>query len=348
MKTYKVDLDYEASLFDPNYLEDSPANLKIIREFEYVFFLIEKEKSILKNLKEYELTYLNSLRDQGFVIPDFNPKAIYYENWWGFHHNRSIEQKLNSKLTSALIAQKNNWGFKEGEIVETLEELKDHLSKFPKQENWIIKRPYSFSGIGHYQFNSQDLKENALTKILTEKVLLEPVYDRVFDIGTTFVIKDGKILESFMVENFNSKSGGFKGGAGSSDVDKFKKYIQHKFSFSLDELEAITKKIAFIYLEMGAVSNIQIDSFVYRDHEGLKLYPLVEVNYRKTMGLVIQSLAKKHPEADWVEWRIESAKKLQNDPLGSTWIRLSPLGNHFQSFLDIFLIKPKNQLPSLF
>ena len=62
MKTYKVDLDYESFLFDSNYTEDSVANLKIIREFEYIFFLVNQENCILKNARDYEKNYLNKLK----------------------------------------------------------------------------------------------------------------------------------------------------------------------------------------------------------------------------------------------------------------------------------------------
>ncbi len=333
MKTYKVDLDYEASLFDLNYTEDSSSNQKIIREFEYVFFLVEKEKAILKNLKSYEKKYLDHLKSLGFVIPEFNSGATQYEYWWGHRHNREIERMLNSKLTSASLANENNWGFQEGAIVETIEQLTDHLAKYPNRSEWIINRPHSFSGIGHYQFDSHSLDESILTKILTEKVLLEPVYKRIFDIGTTFVVKNGMIQRQFMVENFNSEKGSFKGGAGSSDVNKFKKYIFEKYSYSLDDLEKTTQLIAQTYLNMGAESNIQIDSFIYSEKGELKLYPLVEVNYRKTMGLVIQSLADKFNNSKFIEWRIELAKT----SLDPSWIKLSPEGNRFHSYLKQFV-----------
>jgi hypothetical protein len=61
MKTYKVDLDYESFLFDPNYLENSAPSQKIIREFEYVFFIINKESTVLKNIRNYDKNYLNKL-----------------------------------------------------------------------------------------------------------------------------------------------------------------------------------------------------------------------------------------------------------------------------------------------
>ena len=336
LKTYKMNLDYEVSLFDPDYVEDSPGNQKIIKEFEYVFFLANKENTILKNYKTYEISYLEKLIKMGFIIPKLIPGALTFDFWWGPNQHKELEQVLNSKLTSAKLARLNGWGFEEGTIIENLDELKSHLNQFPHREKWIIKHPNSFSGIGHTQFRADAFDEPSLLKILKGKVLLEPVYERVFDIGTTFEISDGIIKRQFMVENFNAQSGGFKGGAGSSDADKFKKYIFKKYSYSLEDLEKITYKIAKAYLELGASSNIQIDSFVYREEGKLKLYSLVEVNYRKTMGLVIQSLAEKYPTAAWIEWKIIPAKILKTNPLGSDWIELSPQGNYFQSFIKTY------------
>ncbi len=337
MKTYKVDLDYESFLFDPNYIENSPASLKIIREFEYVFFLINKENCILKNSRSYDKNYLNKLRGMDFVIPELKAEATNAESWWGNRHDYATEQILNSKLTSAKLAQENNWGFFHGALVKNTSEIEEHLKKYPEYINWIIKRPYSFSGIGHYQFKSDTLNKFILDKILVGEVLLEPLYKRVFDIGTTFIAKNGIIERQFMVENINSPHGGFKGGVGSCNVDKFKKYISGKYDFSLEELENTTKEIANAYLKLGAINNIQIDSFVYEEDGKLKLYPLVEVNYRKTMGLVIQSLADKYPECDRITWFVKSQKEISDEgdfyALNGEMTRLSPEGTHFMSYL---------------
>lgn len=337
MKTYKVDLDYESFLFDPNYIEDSPASLKIKREFEYVFFLINKENCVLKNSRLYDKNYLNKLKGLDFVIPELNPEAKNAESWWGNRHDYAIEQVLNSKITSAKLAQKNNWGFFHGALVKNTTEIEEHIKKWPVYKNWIIKRPHSFSGIGHYQFKSDTLNKFILNKILVGEVLLEPLYKRVFDIGTTFVVQNGIIQRQFMVENINSLHGGFKGGVGANNVDKFKKYINEKYAFSLDELEKSTQKIAQAYLALGAVNNIQIDSFVYEEDGKLKLYPLVEVNYRKTMGLVIQSLADKYPECERITWFVKSQKEITEEnsfyTANGEMTRLSPDGTHFMSYL---------------
>lgn len=340
MKTYKVDLDYESFLFDSNYTEDSVSNLKIIREFEYIFFLVNKNECTLKNARDYEKNYLNKLKTLDFFIPQFNPRATNAISWWGNRHNYSTEQILNSKITSAELGVKNNWGFYCGAIVKSSDEVEDHVKKFPQYKNWIIKRPHSFSGIGHYQFNSDNMNKFIMSKTIQGEVLLEPLYKRVFDVGTTFVIEDGIINRQFMVENINSANGGFKGGVGASSLDKFKKYILEKYDYDLSELEETTKDIAQKYLDMGAINNIQIDSFVYEEDGHLKLYPLVEVNYRKTMGLVIQALADKYPDCKNVEWVIRTKKEIDEDTdfyKRCELIRLSPDGTHFQTYLKKIL-----------
>jgi len=106
-----------------------------------------------------------------------------------------------------------------------------------------------------------------------EKLLLEPRYTRVFDIGTTFEIVRGSIVRQFMVENFIGASGAFEGGAGCSSMEKFKAYILRKYSYSLDELQQTTENIAQEYLKRGAESNIQIDSFIYVDSDGIPSIP---------------------------------------------------------------------------
>ena len=339
MKTYKVDLDYESFLFDPNYIENSPSSLKVIKEFEYIFFLVNQEFCVLKNSRSYDKNYLNKLKSLGFIIPELNPHATNPTSWWGNRHNYEIEQMLNSKITSAKIAQENNWGFFQGALIKNIEELTAHLKNNPHYNNWIIKRPHGFSGIGHYQFKSDNINHFILNKILVDVVLLEPMYDRIFDIGTTFVIEKGTISRQFMVENNNAVNGGFKGGTGASSVDKFKKYVFEKYNYSLNELEAVTKKIAESYLQLGAMNNIQIDSFVYSDNGELKLYPLVEVNYRKTMGLVIQSLADKYSNNKYVTWFVKSQKEISDEKdfytSNGEMFRLSPEGVHFMSYLKL-------------
>lgn len=342
MQTYRVDLDYESYLFDSKYLENSEKYLKIIREFEYVFFLINQEKCILKNSKNYSKNYLKKLENLSFIIPKLDPYATNEIAWWGNRHDYFLEQKLNSKITSATIALKNGWGFSKGAIVENINEVIKHIEKYQEVETWILKSPYGFSGSGFYQFNSRNLNKFILEKVLNEQRLLEPFHERVFDIGSTLIIQDKKIKRYFMVENFNSVMGSFRGGAACKDPLNFKNYIFKKYNFSLDELEKIILTVGEEYLKLGATGNLQIDSFIYLENNELKLYPLVEVNYRKTMGLVIQSLADKFLESSRIEWIIKTKKEIKED-LGFydpsfDLTRLSPDDSYFSSYLKKYLL----------
>lgn len=343
LQTYHVDLDYESYLFNKDYYPQSDESLKIIKEFEYVFFLVNKDPCILNHFREYDKNYLKKLRENHFFIPELCLKGNDEKSqpWWGHHHNFTIEQYLNSKLTSAEIAMKNCWGFKNGAIVTNAKDIRSHIEKNLNIKKWIIKKPFSFSGIGHYQFQSDKFNDFLISKMIEGPVLLEPLLDRKFDIGTTFIVENGKILKQFMVLNYNNKSGGFRGGIGASSVDKFKKYMLDFLNYDIDPLVIQTQAIAQHYLDLGAQKNIQIDSFVYLDEitNNLETYVLCEVNYRKTMGLVIQSLAEKYSDKDFIEWHVRTPKEIKLDEdfyKTGTMLRLSPDGTHFQSYLRYF------------
>lgn len=335
MPVYEIDLDYEASLYDPAYNSQSAHSLKTIKEFEYIFFLLNQQKCTLKNKREYTSDYLNHLRQLGFTIPLLNPNAENAIPFWGHHHDRKIEQMLNSKLLSCEIAKNNEWGFEKGAIVTSLEELEKHLKFFPEIASWILKSPVSFSGIGHYSFQVAQLNQKILEEKLKGPMLLEPRFDRLFDIGTTLVISEGEVKAVFMVENFNSAHGAFRGGMACTSNENFLKQIKLKYEFDLSELYEIALAIGKEYIRRGARHNVQIDSFIYKEAGKLKLYPLVEVNYRKTMGLVLSALADKFADDKYIEWKIFSKKELAEVKLPAHAIELSPAGNTFRSFLIV-------------
>jgi hypothetical protein len=197
-------------------------------------------------------------------------------------------------------------------------------------KKYILKSPFSFSGIGHILFE----KEQTPLIQFHQPYLLEPVYDRVFDLGITFEMQDAKLTRMFIVENFNNAKGSFKGGMGAQSVEDFISIIQNKYQFNLKPHLEKYREIFDEYLKLGATNNVQIDSFVYRDEfdGSLKLYQLVEVNYRKTMGLVIQNLAEHFP-AKYIEWRITHTSEFENQ---KDFIKLSPENNKFNSYLRLY------------
>ena len=330
MKTFLVNLDYEAFLFGPNYNAQSSKNIAAIKEFEYVFFLVNKDICRLKNYKNYSQNYLDKLKELGFFIPEFSSEDNKVENWWGKKTNLELEKKLNSKLTSCEIARKYGWGFLDGKVVSNLEEVNSHIENLPHSK-FLLKSPFSFSGIGHSYFE----KGNVPLVKFNSELLLEPVYNRVCDIGYTYVQENGNYISDFLVLNFNNEKGSFKGGMGFKNIQLALDFISTEYGFNFSEIEINNyKKIVDIYKNLGAKENIQIDSFIYKDElsNKLKLYQLVEVNYRKTMGLIINSLCE-HFNRNRIEFRITHTGQFEND---SNWIKLSPEDNKFNSYIRLF------------
>ena len=306
---------------------------------------------LCRRQRSYDEKYLEHLRQLGFEIPSimvhesslssFSASAsssghIIVRPFWGHHHDACVERLLNSKVTSARLAKEKGWGFHKDHstFVRTYEDVVTHVQKYHKVDRWLLRRPLYSAGIGQKMFFASTFTRDMLAKYLKcddsdndenddhALVLLEPFYTRVVDIGTTFVIdSNGDILRQFLVENYIAESGGFIGGTAAATYEVFKMYIERKYRFyDLDALMEMTKEIVKCYIEMGARGNVQIDSFVYKyiedgvsDNLVMRIYPLVEVNYRKTMGLVIQRLADMHTSNDsfqYVEWKLIPKKQL--------------------------------------
>lgn len=300
-----INLDYESYLFDSHYHENADQFVKTNREFEYVYFPFARSSDELLVHEEFSNEDLEHYHQLGFEIPKMILKKrrnIHrpIDYWWGKKHNKELEIFLNSKDTSCSIAKKFSWGFKEGAKIDSLADLRKHLETYPKIEEWILKNPHGMSGKGHYLFSrSQTIPEH----IIKSRTLLEPLYKRVLDLGTTYEIENGKIKNKFHVINFNDHIGQFKGAGTTRDLDFWKNLFNDVLKVGYEKVTATLDEIANIYLQYQPQNNIQIDSFFYLDDKNeICFYPLVEVNCRKTMGLVVHELSKKHPEL-FCEWR---------------------------------------------
>lgn len=101
----------------------------------------------------------------------------------------------------------------EGAIIRSFQEVQCHVSQHPEVEQWLLKKPHFFSGIGQKYFYTDRYDEGLLAQFTGgDPVLLEPYHTRVCDIGTTFVLERGCLQRVFMVENTISEAGSFLGG----------------------------------------------------------------------------------------------------------------------------------------
>lgn len=326
--SYKCNIDYEFDLFE---ISKRPKNL--VREFEYLFLLCSN-KPLLSNIN-YSADYLEHLKRIGFDIPLITTQSSRSRNWWGELSNIPLEQNLNSKITSYNISKKLNMIHPSSAIVSSNEELASHMGNHD-YEDWILKDPYLFSGKGFKYFRK---KEKPLIK---NEVLVEAHLDRVCDIGTIV----GKDNYSQHI-NFVDSLGGYKGSLSDENKEIISCEDKNKIELIIDE-----------YLQLGAKSQFCIDSFYYIENKQEIFNPLVEVNYRKSMGYITHKL-REFIQSKLGLFFIIPSKKLPyslnayeeiQEEIGDAML-LSPKNNYFCSFFvageDIKAIKSKIKCETL-
>ena len=310
----RFNLDYEFDLFDfhkDNQKEKNKIS-QMAKEFEYVYFFIEKSKSTLRNLRPYPDDYLDYLKTIGLMVPQFTDNSkVIMNNWWGSLKNKKLEKELNSKETSTQFALKYDYCHPATGIVKSKEEFFNHLEKHPYLQ-WVSRSAYSSGGYGIFKFKKDDLFlnkyfENKIEKFLLKgPMVLEPKLERILDIGITLDLENE--LNYFFTQNFVSDLGSFKGGLVFSNSDLLSTVFSNNQEI-MDSYEIFLKKLKSYYIDKGAIGTIQVDSFLYKENKKIKCYPLVEVNYRKTMGLVLKNFESFLPEKGIGGWYLFNRKE---------------------------------------
>ena len=125
--------------------------------------------------------------------------------------------------------------------------------------------------------------------------------------------------------------------------------ISENFQINFEDILETEKKISEIYNHLGNKKIIQIDSFIYKENNLIKFYPLVEVNARKSMGFFVNKLKRFLPKNGvglFLSLNTSKLNKVQNfqerqDSLGDLLfsknnktgiIPLSPMDGFLNSF----------------
>lgn len=287
----QVNFDFEFSLFEKNYIQNEKAR-KLNQELEYIYFFCADKNSCFCPSKNYQSDYLDYLTSLDIKLPKMDcsfPKR----NWWGNDEDKDLARYLNSKITSTEIAQVNGLNPKGVIVIKDFGELLKHLEQFDIKK-WICRDPFAMAGTNSLIFEKQELQDHKkfiLKKLENSPVILAPYFSRLMDLG--FIFED----EIFNVTwNLNTKSGRFKGGIIFENTNSLANLIQDHFKMDFWNILEIEKKIAQIYNELGNKGIIQIDSFIYKEEDFIKFYPLVEVNARKSMGYFINKLKRFLPK----------------------------------------------------
>ncbi len=257
---FRVNLDFDAALSRNN---KNFKNEKFLKELEYIFFLVNNGSNVtLCSQNKYSNKYLSHLHDLGFTIPNIDDNITNYINWWGNLENFEQVKETNSKCALAKwhrpLADK---------IIRSKEDLEESFPTFYRPDQ-------TFSGIGNKVLNS--VKD-------FERLGFPGVQSRYVKVVKTFgVTYDFKNNDYFIVENFVSDKGEFKGG----------RLIQiNELPISFD-LEKYINDIKEHIPEALLNNKIQFDNMIYLENSETKICPIVEINYRRTMGEVIMNITK--------------------------------------------------------
>ncbi|PIK13926.1 hypothetical protein [Halobacteriovorax sp. JY17] len=264
---YHLNLDYE------NFLSGSSKKIKGASWFDHIFFFINtNEKSILKTTYKFSEEYLEHLLSLNLLSNKVSYKGASIP-WWGKCVDLEKEKFFNSKISMTELGIREGW-IPIPSVITKNEAIKKLT--YPM----IARAEWGFSGRGVSVIrNLEDIEKISTTSVFSQFV------EKYKDYGVTFNLNDKSF---FIIENYIDQYGQFKGGELKSIDDSI-----GGENFKI--LEVIRDKLA----SLGAKDSIQIDTFTYKDG----FHPFVEVNYRKTMGLMAHSLNRIFPEK-FVYWGI--------------------------------------------
>lgn len=271
-----VNFHYENQLFDTSLTEFQIK--KINKNFEYIALLWGGVEA-LYTLEDYPKEYLEKVKtitQESINLSSYRGETDY-DSFWGDLSDLALARLVNSKETSFQIGQELKINPK-GRIVSDYEELISllHELSFPL----VIRLNSSIAGRGVFRFYSQSELLESFNKIKNRfwsagNIIIEPLYNRFLDFGVLYREK------FYFYENLIDHRGQFRGIV----IRPEHEFFQHlQLSLSPDELKNIYQLILDSYRRLG-LKEIQVDSFLYQNQKGERcLYPLVEVNARKTMG----------------------------------------------------------------
>ena len=183
-------------------------------------------------------------------------------------------------------------------LLTSKKDVGDFLKKgaFPK----VLKSCYGFAGKGMYRLKDAQIeKYPALIKFLENEwgegrvVIGQDFVKKVIDFSSQWYLStNGKIDYLGATVNENTRAGGYL----SNTVGEEKALFGAFLPFLQKHLELtypLMEKIA----QMGYFGHLGVDSMVYDES---KLYPIVEINPRKTMGFLALKLLKKHPKSSFL------------------------------------------------
>lgn len=171
-----------------------------------------------------------------------------------------------------------------------------------KQRNIVAKAPWSSSGRGVRYFFDGKATENACNWTANTirnqgGIMVEPIYNKVKDFGAEFVRNFDGTVHFLGLSLFETRSGAYTGSLLAPEEAK-REIISRFINLDLfDEiLLRLERELSSVLAPLGNLSIcLGVDMMIVakKEDDGFLVNPCVEVNLRRTMGLVALDISSK-------------------------------------------------------
>lgn len=261
-----------------------------------------KAHKLLKNVEAQEGT---SFFENEPVAPEYYSKAFGAQSLSEFlNQNPDLQNVLTD--TNSL-----------GRICQSWEDVKFGVDYFRANgyEKFVLKQEFGLSGGNHIIFTSLDPNLK-----ITQKMILEPWLEKVFDFSFQFTLCEEKTLKKLgLVRFLTNDTGKYRGALLGGFHQRLDKDTIRFVNQNIDERPLIEG--LFFRMESFLNSKLKtdfrpnavgVDAFVYRSQKGeLKIRPIVEINPRYNMGTVTSKIESRLVPRRVGQWLILSLSDIK-------------------------------------
>ena len=237
------------------------------------------------------------------LIKQRKPETLWEERFKGLF-SKQWSMEFNNSINNSLLS----WGEDNsalGKFCATIDEVNDQFN-YLTENSWkviCIKSPFGASGRNIMRFPMGDMTENQQGRVknLIKKqggVIVEPWLKREADFSIHFDMKD-KLKFTGITRLLNDEHGQYSGSVfgrfeNGLSVEVLKCLHQKSKGGLTDYFKELMPQIEEKISLFNYKGPIGIDSFIYRNlNDELQFRPVVEINFRYTMGRVALELEKK-------------------------------------------------------
>lgn len=278
MLANRVNLDFEKSL---NQNDPTLIDYKITNRLEYIYFLFGENAPLysIQSYSQSELQYYKDLLNTDVQVTSDGD----YDNWWGDLSDFEKMRRINSKV------DQTNWVINEGLGIDGLTLVLNEERVF--KQDMYYRAEYGFSGL-----SNRIIHKGEINKL--SRGVIAPLLENFISFGITFSDSEYFICLNTILD------GRFLGGK-IIRVKDLSDLVGIDESVLMGEIDRIIERIKkYTGYQWG-----QFDSLFYSNRGKYNWYKVVEINQRKTMGLVIKKCTELFGSGEFKVSSLDNEKK---------------------------------------